>query len=530
MGCWGEQGLHAVVMAMNMNTPSKKSDSAGKKSHRKFLSLFSKKTFFNTKPWIVSLTVHVAVIVLLALWSLPVLSRHIETLLDMSPESSEVIELDEVHLEQLDLKMKNEFQEELLTDVPMDTSMMDELTGLPPEEDLELASGAMERIDFGEESSLLVDFTDVSGLSGQGLAGRGQLAKARMLYRYGGSMASEKAVKESLDWLARHQNPDGTWSFDHRFGLCQGRCGEPGKMREAARAATGLALLPFLGAGQTHKTSGPYRKVVKRGVAALLNLMEVTEHGGSFHESGGRMYSHGIASMAISEAYAMTKDRDLRQPAQLAINYICYAQDPVGGGWRYEPQQPGDTSVVGWQIMALKSGYSASLSVPSSVPQKASLFLDSMQVDRGEGYCYGGKKACTYKPTTSAIGLLSRMYLGWKQDNKILQKGIQRLANEGPSETNAYYNYYATQALFQFTGAQGKLWTEWNEKMLGMLVQSQSRDGHEKGSWAFDLKDKESHNSPGGRLYCTTMASMTLEVYYRYLPIYQSESVQSDFE
>ncbi len=176
------------------------------------------------------------------------------------------------------------------------------------------------------------------------------------------------------------------------------------------------------------------------------------------------MYSHGIASMALCEAYAMTGDSALRQPAQLAINYICY----------------------------------------------------------------GRHDECRYEPTTSAIGLLCRMYLGSKQDDEFLNKGIQRLAKHPPSENNAYYNYYAAQALFQHSSAKGQLWREWNEQMRSMLIQSQAQEGHEKGSWAFDLTAP--HNIQGGRLYCTALSAMTLEVYYRYLPIYKSKSVQNDFE
>ena len=80
-------------------------------------------------------------------------------------------------------------------------------------------------------------------------------------------------------------------------------------------------------------------------------------------EPGGRMYSHGLCSIALCEAYVMTRDKTLLQPAQLSLNHISYAQDPVGGGWRYTPRQPGDTSVFGWQLMALKTGHSSYLKV-----------------------------------------------------------------------------------------------------------------------------------------------------------------------
>ena len=37
------------------------------------------------------------------------------------------------------------------------------------------------------------------------------------------------------------------------------------------------------------------------------------------------MYSHGICTIALTEAYAMTGDRELLAAAQAALNYIVYA-------------------------------------------------------------------------------------------------------------------------------------------------------------------------------------------------------------
>jgi hypothetical protein len=349
----------------------------------------------------------------------------------------------------------------------------------------------------------------------------GRQMPGAMAAKFGGSEGSEIAVKRALDWLAKHQCADGGWTFDLKScPSCRGQCENSGTDDKARNAATGLALLPFLGAGFT-QDEGEYRQVVDRGIFFLTSRMNRTQQGASFHEPDGRMYSHGICSIALCEAYAMTRDRNLAAPAQSALNFIAYAQDPSGGGWRYEPRQSGDTSVVGWQLMALKSGRMAFLDVNDNVFAGAYNFLNTVQADNGAQYGYADP-AMNRKATT-AIGLLSRMYLGWDHDNEALQRGVQKLSEWGPDEKDIYYDYYATQVMRH---NDGDLWEAWNLTMRDYLVSDQESTGHERGSWFFD----DNHGRRGGRLYCTAMSTMILEVYYRHMPIYRMDSTEEDFE
>ena len=312
----------------------------------------------------------------------------------------------------------------------------------------------------------------------------------------GGSDASENAVGMALNWIAIHQSPDGSWSFNHRKGPCQGRCGNSGKMENGDIAATAIALLPFLGAGQTH-LQGNYKKNVQAGLYYLVSRMKVGPDGGDLSYDQGVMYGHGLASIALCEAYGMTKDTGLAEPASTPLNFIVYAQDPVGGGWRYTPHQPGDTSVLGWQLMALKSAHMAYLNVPPKTIKGAVNFLNSVQGESGTtyGYVNPGKG-----PATTAIGLLCRMYLGWKHDEPALEHGVELLSAHGPSPNNMYFNYYATQVMHHYEGDQ---WTKWNNKMRDFLVNSQGRQGHERGSWYLG----GDHSSEmGGALYTTAMS------------------------
>jgi len=363
----------------------------------------------------------------------------------------------------------------------------------------------------------------VGRFGGDALSGRSEGGRKAMVAKYGGTPQSEKAVDDALAWLAAHQFADGGWSFAHQFApQCQGRCRNPGGFASARNAATGMALLPFLGAGHTHE-KGKYKKVVRAGLYFLTSRQD--PQNGSLWENGGRMYSHGIASIALCEAYAMTHDRALLRPAQGAVDFICYAQDPVGGGWRYNPRDPGDTSVVGWQLMALKSGHLAYLVVPPLTVKKASLFLDSVQSPSGANYGYLGPGEGPSTEATTAIGLLCRMYLGWKRTEPHLEHGVQWLSRRGPNG-NLYYDYYATQVMIHW---EGEPWKRWNAVMRDALVNAQSQAGHEKGSWFITEGTTTAHNMVGGRLYCTALATMILEVYYRHMPIYAKQSTSSGF-
>jgi len=351
---------------------------------------------------------------------------------------------------------------------------------------------------------------------GGGLDGRQREARAALVQSGGGTPQSEGAVERGLRWLVAHQRDDGSWHFDHQNDLYRGaECRNPGT-EPSTTAATAIVLLPLLGAGYTHR-EGEYQQAVRRGLYYLMQRALLSDHGHDLRE--GTMYAQGLATIALCEAYAMTGDEQLRPFAQGGIDFICYAQDIKGGGWRYMPGEPGDTTVTGWQLMALKSGQMAGLSVPTPTIFLAKRFLDSVQSDYGSQYGYMDPRP---RETTTAVGLLLRMYTGWPRSHPELGRGVRHLSEWGPSEDNMYYNYYATQVMRHFGGPT---WKAWNEKMREHLIETQSRQGLENGSWYFS----GGHGEKGGRLYNTAMAVMTLEVYYRYMPLYGREVLETSF-
>jgi hypothetical protein len=345
-------------------------------------------------------------------------------------------------------------------------------------------------------------------------AARDPRVRGEIVSREGGTTLTEAAVARGLQWMAQHQHTDGSWSLHrfHRTPACRGQCQGQGRLQCDA-AATALCLLPFLGAGQTHET-GIYKQTVSKGLRWLVDHQSEDGDLRNGVRSNAGMYAHGQAAIVLCEAFALTRDEELRAAAQRAIDFIVKAQHREGG-WRYQPAERGDTSVLGWQLMAMQSARAAELEVPIETWELANLYLDSVQSDDGARYAYQPKHRPTHVMTAEA--LLCRMYLGWGDDFAPLHEGVRYLLREHmphPSRVNFYYWYYATQVLHHFGG---KPWKTWNLKMRDILVDSQVKMGHASGSW----DPRGDHSGQGGRLYTTALAVCTLEVYYRHAPIFR---------
>jgi len=475
--------------------------------------------FLRTMPaWAISTLVHVVALLAMALVK-PTTEEKPPPRIITSTPSPDVEETFEEFEDELPLENPIETTDATEMAVPTEMTVVEEVQVVSDAADIDAAPAAFELTDFGAETAPASDMLSTLGAVG-GTAGGfgGRTNSAALAAAQGGGKDTETAVDRALRWFAAHQLPDGGWSFNmNDCPSCQGRCSHSGNSKDRC-AATCLALLPFLGRGYTHR-EGPYKREVENGMAFLAEL--TVKGKGKAYGAGGTLYSQGLAGIALAECYAMTQDNRLAIPAQAAVNFIMEAQDPVGGGWRYSPRQPGDTSAVGWCLMALKSGDMAHLRVNRLAVTKTMEFLDSVQADGGSGYGYTDPGNA---PTTSAVGLLLRMYLGWKRDNPALIKGVERLAKQGPTG-NVYHDYYVTQLMHHM---EGELWTTWNAQMKKKLVDLQERKGHETGSWFKGLQG--GHGAEvGGRIYTTSLSTMMLEVYYRHQPLYRNQSVNEEF-
>ncbi|MCC9605048.1 hypothetical protein LOC68_24915 [Blastopirellula sp. JC732] len=357
----------------------------------------------------------------------------------------------------------------------------------------------------------------------------------------GPSPEVREAIERGLAFLARHQMPNGSWSLKN-FPLTQpdhaaAYSHERSKM-DSDTAATGLALLAFMGAGY-HHLDDKYQNEVRKGLNFLIENQQ--ENGDLYvrmdeaSNSNAWLYSHGIASIALCEAYGMTQDANLRDPSQKAINFITASQDKTVGAWRYLPEVGGDTSVSGWMTMALKSGQLAGLDTSPQTfsginrwlsraayqPEGGALFVYNPDAVNDEKQRHGRYPS----KTMTAVGLLMRLYMGSNRDTEVMQKGAEHLLANLPEngsrtspQRDTYYWYYATQVMFHM---KGEYWQAWNNRLEPMLVESQVVDGPLNGSWEPEGDIPDRWGAYAGRIYVTTMNLLSLEVHHRHLPLYE---------
>jgi hypothetical protein len=376
---------------------------------------------------------------------------------------------------------------------------------------------------------------------GGGLGERSNAARNQLFANDDAGKRGEDAIEAALEWFAVHQDKSadtslaGSWSFD--FSESCRRCRNSGTHKSRV-AATAIVTLAFLGAGYTHEKSpnNKYQKVVDDALYYLITHTIDTDSGGALNHGLEGMYSHGIATIALCEAAAMQKKSTkniIKLKAQDALRFIENAQDRTGGGWRYKPNESGDISVTAWQVMALKSGKIANLHISGPVLYKVNDFLDSASYNGGREYNYlpiDYTLPITAQPrgtgrdsawTCSATGLLLRMYLTWEPGSTELDDGVKLIAERGPLRTangdfscNLYYAYYATLLMHHYGESY---WDNWYKELRDFLVKTQSKTGHESGSWFFS----DSYCNSGGRLLNTALAVLVLETPYRYLPLYR---------
>ncbi|MHC4914007.1 MAG: prenyltransferase/squalene oxidase repeat-containing protein [Planctomycetota bacterium] len=468
--------------------------------------------------WVVSAVIHAVIFLLATLLTVAMPPAQVdEVIISTDVVKQEEQKYDET-LQRDIFKQQAEIQHETKVDKPMvihEEAPIEDQFQTDNDMDTNTARGQEDAI-----SDIPLGGTGVTGsmgVGGGGMAGcfgyRDGGGRKRAVARFGGSPATESAVEAALRWLKRHQEADGHWDAG-KYGATE--------RTKADVGCTGLALLAFLGAGHTTKV-GKYRDNVQR---AIYWLVKQQEDNGCISVTRGRLgYNHAIAGLALAEAYGMTQSPGLQKAAQKAVDYSVNIHQCPYSGWRYSPKSSPDTSVTGWFVMQLKSAKIAGLKVDGAGFQGATNWLNKVTSKEGYvGYTSAHRDSCM-----TSVGMVSRQFMGVPNNDPILKGGAKFLATATPQwedrrghgrERGFYYWYYGTLCMFQMGGEH---WNAWNKDMKKTLLENQRKGGpldgslnDVDGSW-----DPQSWIDPyGGRVMTTAMGALTLEVYYRYLPMY----------
>ena len=370
------------------------------------------------------------------------------------------------------------------------------------------------------------------------------------LERFGGSRKTQRAVADGLGWLAAHQRSDGIWDRRRFDRICpeHDRCSQTALThldRDADVGMSALAALAFLGAGYTH-VDGPYAEHLSRAFSYILAQQDI--EGGFSAGSGFQMYNDAIATIAIAEASALTKDPVFEQPLRLAVAHLARAQQPTGG-WDYadDPKTGrSDTSITGWVVMAIKSAQAAGVAAPVSTRFRMLKHFENATEPGGRVW-YADKPARAkpgarpykrrYGPAMVATALFARSAFGFQLDDRVSKTQIEKLLRDlpnlnklrqrdAPGLHSEYYWYYGTLAMFNLGG---DAWKQWNLALRTAVLEYQERpvrkDGskrHGYGSWPAYGPGWGRWGRTGSRIYATAINTLTLEAYYRYVPAYLS--------
>jgi squalene cyclase len=299
---------------------------------------------------------------------------------------------------------------------------------------------------------------------------------------------TKAAVAKALKWLKDQQNADGSWG------------------NTTKTAMTSFALLAFMANGHV-PNQGTYGPEVSKGIRYLLACSREVD-GYLLGPSGGNMYCHGMATLALTQAFGMTGDEDVKKVLKKAVELIVRSQNHEGG-WRYDPSPTGaDISVTIMQVMALRGAKDSGLNVPDKTISNAIEYINKCYDKRSGGYRYQPYSSGPgYARTAAGVCVL---YLGGKYDKEEIKKAVEFMERVGDDQQHYWYgHYYAAHALNQ---VGGDIWEQYYKRMRNTLLARQKSSGE----W-YEPRREAAY----GPVYHTSIAVLILSVPTHYLPIYQ---------
>lgn len=346
----------------------------------------------------------------------------------------------------------------------------------------------------------------MKGLAPGQMSNRSGAGRAAAIGRYGGNWGqyAEAAVLRALEWLRINQNQDGSWGTHDK------------------EAMAGLGILTYLAHGET-TASEKYGQTVERAIRFLVARQNEKGEFAKTDTTAGT-YSQAICVYALSEAYGMTRIPSLKSVMEKGVQLLIDGQQAKGGyDYKFAKGDRRDTSLGGWCCQAMKAAYIAGAENPNlhEAMEKAVEDMKSAQKadDGAFYYSYVGRSHSTHSIT--AVAVLSLQLLGHAED-KETRAGLSYLGGaeckwENPPEWPMYAWYYIAQTKFHQGGAN---WTSWNNQFAPQFIRNQNPDG----SWnsaGLGMKAGTTGREDMHPVYATTLAALTLQVYYRFLPTYQ---------
>ncbi|MCP3917179.1 MAG: hypothetical protein GY711_16645 [bacterium] len=355
-----------------------------------------------------------------------------------------------------------------------------------------------------------------------------RFGKRRNVRKAGGDRDTAKSVAAGLEWLAKHQSPEGYWDSDgfakHHGGGCE--CDGKGDPLHDV-GVTGLALLAFLGDGNT-PDAGPYQQHVAKGVQWLVERQDDKYGQIGLRRGHSWIYDHAAATFALAEAYLFTSNPDWKGPLEKAVGFLIDARHE-DGGWRYDfPGRESDTSATGWAFLALKTAYEAGIQVPGAAFDGSLFWFDKVTNEGNGRVGYDSKGSVSARvagvndhfppdhgEANTAISMICRRFAGESADSELMTQQSELLLKQLPTwspdehKVDMYFWYYGTYAMFQVGGTA---WKSWNTSLKRAVLAGQLDKDDVEGSW----DPVGPWGFSGGRVYSTALMVLSLEVYYRY--------------
>jgi hypothetical protein len=414
-----------------------------------------------------------------------------------------VVEMDQQELDELmeELKPPEELPE-----------MVDPVT--PPEVDMEMQPPEIEEfsaapvVDTATDLNIASDAISpiiMKNLAPGNMANRSGAGRAASIGAFGGKWGqyAEAAVLRALEWLRINQNQDGSWGSHDK------------------EAMAGLGILTFLAHGET-TASEKYGQTVERAIRYLVSRQNETGAFDKIDTTAGT-YSQAICVYAVSEAYGMTRIPSLKTVMEKGVQILINGQQ-AGGGYDYKflKGDRRDTSLGGWCCQAMKAAYIAGAENAGLHDAMEKAVGDMKTAQKEDGSFYYSKIGASHaNASMTAVAVLSMQLLGHGGDQEA-KRGLDFLGNanckwENPLEWPMYAWYYISQTKFHQGGAN---WNNWNNQFAPQFIRNQNPDG----SWnsaGLNLKAGTTGREDMHQVYATTLAALTLQVYYRFLPTYK---------